>query len=306
VDKLVVIIVNWNTGELLARCLGALARLPERELITEVIVVDNASRDRSLAKAKLQVAENGNRPPVRFIQLEHNTGFARANNVALKRVYEGQHAEAHVLLLNPDTEVRPGALTALLDVFDIDQAAGIVGPQLLNADGTVQPSVRSFPTLGVFVFLFLKLHRLLPRAVLWQRYVRSDFDYGSRQVVDQVMGAAFLIRNTVLAKIGDLDERFWVWFEEVDLCKRAQQAGWRVAYTPKAQVLHHGAASFNQLVGWRRSLPWFRSSLAYANKHLGSGATALLWLLLPLAVLLAVPSVIAHVLVREQNSEKLS
>jgi GT2 family glycosyltransferase len=293
-SKVVIIIVNWNTGELLARCLESLAVLPEKERISEVIVVDNASRDTSYVQAQVAAGKSGNRPPVRFIKLKGNAGFARANNIAWERVQAGSHAGEHVLLLNPDTEVKPGALAGLLAALEENSRAGIVGPQLLNPDGTVQPSIRAFPTLGVFVFFFLKLHRLFPGAALWQRYVRGDFDAAREQEVDQAMGAALLLRRELVESLGLFDERFWIWFEEVDLCRRAQQAGWKVMYTPRAEIFHHGGVSFNHLVGLRRAWPWLTSCLVYTQKHLTLGALALLWLLFPIALLLALPSSIIH------------
>jgi GT2 family glycosyltransferase len=292
-QQVVIIIVNWNTGEFLSRCLASLAVLPERERIAEVIVVDNASRDTSLVKAQVTTGQSGNRPPVRFIKLEHNAGFARANNIGFQRVRNSSHKDAHVLLLNPDTEMRAGALAHLMDTLQ-DLRVGIVGPKLLNADGTTQPSVRAFPTLGVFVFFFLKLQYLFGRAALWRRYLRHDFEAELGQEVDQVMGAALLLRRAVVESIGLFDNNFWVWFEEVDLCRRVRYAGWKIMYEPRAEVLHHGGVSFNQLVGLRRAWPWLMSCLYYARKHLGYPAAMLLWLLLPAALVLAVPSSIVH------------
>lgn len=292
-NQVVIIIVNWNTGELLARCLASLADLPDVSRMAEIIVVDNASRDRSLVRAQVVVGEHGNNPPVRFIKSERNLGFARANNLAIARA-AASHPLCDVLFLNPDTAVLPGSLEAMLGVFERKKDAGIVGPKLVSADGVLQPSVRAFPTLAVFVFFWLKLHRLLPGATLWRRYQQTDFAYEREQAVDQVMGAAMLVRREMLTSIGLFDERFWLWFEEVDLCKRARTAGWQVVYTPQATVLHHGAVSFHQLFGLRRALPWCMSSRRYAAKHLGRRAAAVLGLLLPAALALAVPSALIH------------
>lgn len=298
-SKIVVIIVNWNTGELLARCVRSLMELPERSRIAQIIVVDNASHDRSIVRAQVAVGERGNVPPVNFIKSERNLGFASANNLALADAAK-HNGSSHVMFLNPDTEVAPGALTALLGVLEKNMRVGIVGPQFHSAIGTLQPSVRSFPTLGVLVFFFLKLHRLLPRAALWRRYMRPDFNYTRLQTVDQVMGAAMLVRRDALQAVGTFDERFWLWFEEVDLCRRARTAGWQVVYTPQAQVLHHGAASFNQLLGVRRAGPWCMSALRYAAKHMGYGAAAVLWLLLPAALALAVPATFVQLAARRK------
>jgi GT2 family glycosyltransferase len=234
--------------------------------------------------------ESGNEPPVRFVKLIANAGFARANNIALRRVIDEERDE-HVLLLNPDTEVLPGALKAMAEVL-ADPAVGIVGPQLLNPDGTRQPSVRAFPTLAVFVFFFLKLHYVLAASPLWRRYMSEDLAATRQQPVDQVMGAALLARNEMIGKIGPLDERFWIWFEEVDWCKRAREAGWKVMYEPRASIVHRGAVSFSHLRGMRKTRLWTMSSIRYARKHLGAGAALVLILLLPIALLLAVPATV--------------
>ena len=301
--KVVIIIVNWNTGELLARCLRSLQSLPEGDLIDEVIVVDNASTDRSLVKAQVAVGESINKPKVRFIKRPDNAGFAKANNMAMKLVLPRLDSETHVLLLNPDTEVGPGALSGMTRVLGQDSLAGVVGPRLLNNDGSGQLSVRSFPTLGVFIFMFLKLNRIWPQAKRWRRYIRDDFDYGRQVEVDQVKGAAFMIRGKLLESVGLLDEKFWVWFEEVDYCQRVKRAGGKIVYTPEAQVIHQGAASFNQLVGWRRSLPWLVSCLHYASKHLAWYKQAILLLLTPISILLIVPATFFHL--KERANENL-
>lgn len=300
--KVVIVIVNWNTGELLGKCLKSLGRLPEKELIAEVIVIDNASHDKSLALAHVVVGESINRPKVRFIKQKNNLGFAKANNVALRRVRDGIYDQAHVLLLNPDTEMMPGALSNLLKILGTETRAGVVGARLNNMDGTLQQSVRAFPTLPVFVFSFLKLSRLMPDAKIWRDYIRTDLDYDKQQSVDQVMGAVFLIRNEAFSDIGLLDERFWIWFEEVDYCKRAKDANWEIIYTPESHVLHHGAVSFNQLVGFKKVWPWLMSSLRYANKHLSNGASLMLWLLLPIALLLIVPAMVIYMMQHKRKN----
>lgn len=294
-----VIIVNWNTGQLLANCLESLARLPEKDLIREVIVVDNASSDRSMAFAKQVVSKTGNRPRVRFIQNEENLGFAQANNIGLDRVVVGGPADSHVLLLNPDTAVKAGAILGLQKVLDGNEKIGIVGPKLINADGSLQPSVRRFPNGKVMALLLLKLNKIWPNNDTWKQYMARDFNYTKEQEVDQVMGAAFLIKDEVISDIGKLDEDFWIWFEEVDYCRRAKSQGWQVVYTPQAEVLHYGGVSFNQLVSFKKSLPWIRSMLKYSTKHLPKSTNIFLRMLLPLAIVVVLPASIKHLLIRK-------
>jgi GT2 family glycosyltransferase len=305
-SKLVIIIVNWNTGELLLNCVKSLQQLSdgEKEIIDEVIIVDNASTDKSIIKAQHSVGKSMNKPRVRFIMQENNLGFSKANNIAIDRVIK-KNGDFHVLLLNPDTEVREGALSSMLKVLEEGKSTGVVAPHLINSDGSTQSSVRSFPGFGEFVFLLLKLNRILPKSRRWQRYMRVDFDYTKQENVDQVMGAAFLIRGDLLTTVGLLDENFWVWFEEVDYCKRAKQADWEIVYTPEAEVMHYGGVSFNQLVLWKKTWPWFMSMMHYASKYFNSFEQVILWLLLPLALILSLPSSIMHLAVRRENKKIL-
>lgn len=290
--KITVIIVNWNTGRLLKECLESLAALPEKNMMAEVIVVDNASADDSFVQAKGVTIG----VPTTLMGLHKNIGFAAANNMAIRQRRDKQ---SHVLLLNPDTRVKSGAVAAGLKELADTARVGIVGLHLRNPDGTTQPSVRRLPTLGAFVFLFLKLRRLFPRTALWRRYVWTDFDYSRRQKVEQVMGAVFFIRREVLESVDLLDEKFWVWFEEVDFCRRAMDAGWHIIYTPAGEVVHHQAASFSQWIGLKRTLPFLQSGLRYARKHLSVFSWLLLVALWPAAVLVAIPATLWHMIERK-------
>lgn len=297
-DRLTIIIVNWNTGRLLNECLLSIARLPDLEKVAEVIVVDNNSSDTSFTEAKkieLPV-------PSMFMGLPQNIGFAAANNMAMRR---RRHKDTHVLLLNPDTQVYPHALTAMLSELTANKKVGIVGPKLLEKDGSIQPSVRAFPRFATLIFFFLKLQRIFPQSNTVKQYVLPDFDYSVRQEVDQVMGAAFLIRNTLLQEIGLLDETFWVWFEEVDFCKRAKDAGWLVVYTPAGSVMHYGGTSFHQLVGFKKILPLLHSTLHYAHTYFPWYGYVFLLLLWPLAAFLSLPVSLFHFIVRMKNKTRL-
>ncbi len=300
-QQISVIIVNWNTGSLLTQCLKSLASLPEQELIHHVVVIDNASKDTSIEQAKDFAHEHG----YAIFREKHNLGFAKANNLAWKYIKAHGGKDDHILLLNPDTEVHPEALHSMAHTLERTPTIGIIGPKLLEATGELQPSVRSFPTFGVFIFLFLKLHRIFSFLPFWKQYMMSSFDYTKEQTVDQVMGAAFLVRNVVAESMGLLDESFWIWFEEVDFCKRAKEQGWDTVYTPKATVMHYGGTSFNQLVGLARTKPFLKSSLTYSKKHLGIIATSVLFLLYPFALLIAGMASFAHLKQKERNNIRL-
>lgn len=290
-----IIIVNWNTGELLCRCLESLDTMTNRAMIDRIIIVDNNSHDQSIKQA--QNHQYTHIQP-EFIVLPENVGFARANNIAIEKL--SKYPNHHVLLLNPDTAIPSSALTTapltiLQEIIESNPKIGVVGPRLVNPDGTHQPSVRRLPTLMVFVFMLLKLQRLFPKSSVWQRYVAADMNYDKDQAVEQVMGAAFLIRDEMWQNtLGLLDERFWIWFEEVDYCKRVRDAGFQVWYTTQAVITHYGAVSFNQLVGLKRSMPFVRSIRAYAKKHFGWSAYSLLTLLMPVSYTLGFVSGMFH------------
>lgn len=290
--KLAIVIVNWNTGELLAHCVQSLLALPpeEKSLIESVWVIDNASADTSIEQVRAVVDASTAGLSIRFIINSENRGFAAANNQALREILLQKNV--HALLLNPDTAVRSGALSAMLRALEVDEKVGIVGPRLLNPDGSVQGSVRPFPKFYDFILYMLKLGRLI------QSRQENAYDYSKAGYADQVMGAAFLIRNTVLQTVGLLDEGFVILFEEVDYAKRAKDAGWNSFYTPTGTIMHVRAASFNQLVGFKRSLPWLKSSLQYARKHLSAWQVALLYLLVPLSLVLVMPASLKHLVLK--------
>jgi N-acetylglucosaminyl-diphospho-decaprenol L-rhamnosyltransferase len=300
-EQLSIIIVNWNTGTLLAKCISSLIALPEFELIRNIVIVDNASTDTSLQDARSMATREG----FTFLPQQQNLGFAKANNIAWEYIQHAGGEHDHILLLNPDTEVLPGALSAMINILQEYPEAGIVGPKLLESKGDIQHSVRQFPSFGVILLLFLKLHLLFSKSSLWKTYTQQDFDYSKIQMVDQVMGAVFLIRNTVVQHIGLFDEAFWIWFEEVDYCKRAKQAGWSTIYTPTATVVHHGGTSFSQKIGIAKTKPLLDSALVYTRKHVGIFAFAILLVCYPVAILIALASSLAHMKQRLNNSSRL-
>ncbi len=282
-SRVTVIIVNWNSGALLRRCLDALPAAfhpqPQFSILNsqcsfDVTVVDNASTDDSVALGQ------GSPQAFRLIASKKNLGFARATNLALR------HAAGDVvLLLNPDTEPRPGSLLELLAAFERHPRAGILGPTLRSPDGSRQPSVRGFPTLAALVLTLTRLARVFPRLPAMHRYLAADVAADVEAPVDQVMGACFAVRRAVLDAIGFLDEGYWIWFEEVDFCRRAKTHGWETWFIPSSVVLHHRAAAFRQVSPLVRSCWFARSALRYARKHLGLAATAVVILVIPLHLL---------------------
>jgi GT2 family glycosyltransferase len=228
-----VVIVNYNAGALLDACLGSVRRFAG-DLALELVVVDNASSDGS-AQAL------AGRPDVRLIRNPGNRGFAGAVNQGL-----AASRGRHVLLLNPDAELVAPVCQALLAFLDAHPAAGIVGPRLLNPDRSLQPSAYRFPTLFQAAGTLFRLRRLVPTRLLratagrWLGQAFGQLDpHRTARRVDYVTGACCLVRRAVVERIGELDERFFMYFEEQDFCLRARQAGWETWFDPAAEVVHH-------------------------------------------------------------------
>jgi len=237
-----VIIVNWNTRELLAQCLESLYQTIH--VPCEVIVVDNASEDGSAEMVRSVF------PQVRLIENTENVGFARANNQAI-RAGRGKY----VLLLNSDTIVQPGALDSIVRFADQHPEAGIVGGRLLNADGSLQPSWNEFPTL---------LSELMGRNFRRRRPLVGESAYE----VDWVGGACLLAQREAIEAVGLLDENFFMYSEEADWCYRMIQNGWKVYYFPKAKVIHFGGGSSHRC-NEAMVIQLYRSKLLFFHKHYG-------------------------------------
>jgi GT2 family glycosyltransferase len=228
-----IIIVSWNTRELLRSCLESLdadlALHPCGKV--ETFVVDNASLDGSAALVRERF------PQIHLIENRKNVGFARANNQALS-LAQGRY----VLLLNSDTIVKPGALVALLAFLDAHPQAGACGPRVLSPDGALQPSCYPILTpwreFGRLVFL--------DSLTSCATYPLARWGGGSPRAVEVISGCALLLRRTALEQVGFLDERYFIYTEEMDLCYRLAQARWQAYWVPQAEIIHYGGASTHQ------------------------------------------------------------
>lgn len=231
-----IVIVNWNTRELLRACLASLrAALSASPLRAEILVVDNASTDGSAA----MVAEEF--PEVRLFANSQNLNYAGGNNQGIAAA-----TGEFVLLLNPDTEVPSGALEALVELLREHPEAGAAAPALVFPDGRLQDSVRGFPTPAALVGDLTGLARLFPHSRL-AGYREHRLPPDRPSSVDQPMASAFLVRGRALAEVGAFDEQFPLFFNDVDLCFRLKLAGWEILYDPRVRVVHVGGASTRQV-----------------------------------------------------------
>lgn len=248
-NDIAVIVVNWNAKDDLRACLQSLARMSGTAVSFETWVVDNASTDGSPDMVRAEF------PDVHLLVNQANLGFSRANNQAI-----ALSQSRYVFLLNSDAFVHPHALTELMAYADAHPRAGIVGPRVLNPNGTLQYSCRRFPTLGAGVFRNTYLGRLFPRNKYAQDYLMADFDHQSVRTVDWVSGCAMFIRRALIDDIGALDERFFMYCEDVDLCLRAGQAYAPVVYVPQALVTHAIGRSSDKAADrmiWEFHRAWF-------------------------------------------------
>ena len=260
-----IIIVSWNVCELLQNCLHSV--LAQDGLALQVVVVDSASTDGSAE----MVAENF--PQVELVACRENVGFPGGNNLGLERA-NGRF----VLLLNPDTIVHGDALAKMVSYLEQKPKVGVVGPQLLNEDGSVQSSRRRFPTLRTAFFESTWLQPYAPQAVLDDYYAR-DIDDEETAVVEWLMGACLMTRQEVVAQVGGLDEAYFMYSEELDYCRRIHEAGWQVVYYPQAKVTHFSGKSSEQAVT-QRHINFNRAKLRYFRKYHGRLAAGLLRLFL--------------------------
>jgi GT2 family glycosyltransferase len=261
-----VVIVNWNVRDLLRRCLASvLGSAPGAS--AAVIVVDNASSDGSVEMVRAEF------PQVTLIANTHNRGFPAAINQGIAAA-QGRY----VLLLNADTKVLDDALATLARYLDAHPDVGLVSPQLVSPDGSVQSSRRRFPTLLTLFLESTWLEPLAPRSLLRRYYVQDQPDNATLDV-DWTMGAAMLVRRETVHQVGGMDEGFFMYSEELEWCRRIKAAGWRVVYHPAAQIIHYEGKSSEQAVP-ARHINFQRSKVYYTRKYHGSRIATVLRLYL--------------------------
>ena len=288
-----VVIVSFNTRELLHDCLASLraCALPLR-----VVVVENASCDGSAALVRECF------PDVELIELAQNVGFAAGTNIGIPRVmsskFNVQSSESspkaesqtqnfelltlnsqldYILLLNPDTVVHPGAIETLAAFLDAHPRVGAVGPRLLNYDGTVQSAAFRFPTLAMTALDLFPPGEALPGRLYnswWHGRYPQEPRAETPFPIDHPLGACILIRRAAIEQIGGLDEQFFMYAEEVDWCYRIRQAGWSIWQEPRAHVTHIGGAATSQFRS-KMLIVLYESRLRFFRKHYSRGCIRL-------------------------------
>ncbi len=250
-----VVIVSWNSATLLRKCLATVRREAQAHpwLDLDVFVVDNASSDES------QTMVGREFPEVTLVANSQNVGFARANNQVFHR-----SVAKYVMLLNPDTELLPGAIAELVHFLEGHPGAGAAGSMLIDPQGAIQPAASPMISLGRELWRMCHLDSLYPLAV----YPLDKWDHGVAHIVGAVQGASMIIRREALEQVGALDPSFFMFTEEVDLCYRLARAGWQVYWVPKSKVIHHGGQS-TKLVAGPMFIELYRSKTMFVRKHYG-------------------------------------
>jgi N-acetylglucosaminyl-diphospho-decaprenol L-rhamnosyltransferase len=259
---LAVVIVSWNVRDLLATCLRSLTvDLEQSGLEAQVWVVDNASADGTPE----MVAEAF--PSVRLIASNENLGFVRGNNLALRELLDQPSTPKTIWLLNPDTEVLPGATTALLSVLKADPQAAMAGPKLLYPNGSLQHSAFRFPGLTQLIFDLFSLPPRLYDTLLNGRYPRHLYEGTEPFLVDHPLGASMMVKAIVITDVGLMDEGFFMYCEEVDWCWRMRKAHWLIYCAPAARVIHHAGQSSGQVRTSSFVNLWTSRARLYARHH---------------------------------------
>jgi GT2 family glycosyltransferase len=257
-----IIIVNWNAGPALRRCLESIVTVNDARRIGQVIVIDNASTDGSADGLDVTAL------PLIVRRNPANVGFARACNMGARL-----GSSACLLFLNPDTELELDSLSVPLAFLEKPENSqiGIVGIQLLDEQKLIARSCARFPTPGSMAMRVFGVDTIVPRV----GYPMTDWDHASSRRVDHVIGAFYMVRRSLFDSLGGFDERFFVYLEDLDFSLRAKQRGWSSAYLVEARAHHAGGGTSRQIKA-RRLFYALRSRIAFVNKHFGfAGAAAL-------------------------------
>lgn len=253
-----VIIINWNTRDLLLQCIDSIYRTI-KNLSFEIWVVDNGSSDDSVDAVKSKF------PDVMIIENKENLGFAKANNQAFRKM-NGRYA----VLLNSDTMLTDGATETIVKFMNENSKIGICGGQLLNADGTKQNSMANIPNLATELLNKSLLRRLFP-----EKYPGKELDFKKPVEVESIIGAYMIVRKDAINDVGLMDEDYFFFFEETDWCLRMKKKGWMIFHHPGAKIYHFQGQSAGK-VNVRARIEYWRSRYTFFQKNYGSGTLSIL------------------------------
>jgi GT2 family glycosyltransferase len=251
-----IIIVNWNTKDLLRDCLDSIIE-QTKNVEYEIIVVDNGSADDSVVMVKKKF------PFVNVIENNENLGFARANNIGI-RASKGRY----ICLMNSDITILDDCLGKLVSFMDSSPSIGMAGPKILNADLTLQHSCRHFPSIWNNLCQSLGLNHLFPKSAFFSDWIMNYWNHNSTRSVDALSGCFWMIRREALEEVGLLDEEFFIYGEDLDWCRRMHNTNWDIVFYPVAEAIHLGGAS-SAAAPVKFYLEMQKADLQYWRKHHG-------------------------------------
>jgi len=269
-----VIIVSWNVKPLLQKCLKSIFDFTTG-IDFDVIVIDNASKDDSVQMVAQEF------PQVNLIASNKNLGFAKANNLGL------EHASGnYILFMNPDMELVENSFKEMINLMANDNQIGLATCQLDYPDGERQNNIKNNPGLCDQLLILLKLHHIFKPKCL-NKYLAKNFDYFKEQEVKQIMGAFVIAEDDLIRKIGGWDTDYFIWWEDLDLCKKIQNEHKKIIYTPRTKIVHHEGKSFVQQKSLAKQKRFNKGMRTYFKKHHGLLSYLLISLLSPISLLLA-------------------
>lgn len=260
-----IVIVNWNSGELLNNCLNSIDKSNIIGFLINIVVVDNASSDDSL---------NGLTYKGKYILLKNNEniGFAKACNVGLM-----QSSSKYILFLNPDAEVRENTIQKAVNKMETNENISVLGVKYIDENGNVAPSCSRFPKLRYYFYDIIGLSKINPK-LFYHATIMSDMDYSKSTFVDEVSGAFYFCRKSVLDRVGGFDERYFVYYEELDLSYRIKKSGGAIFYDADNEIYHKGGGVSDQVKA-KRLLYNLRSRIEYSFKHFSNFKAIVLFIL---------------------------
>jgi hypothetical protein len=287
--KVSVIIVSWNVEALLKKCLESIFKYTQG-VDFEIWVVDNNSSDNTVEMVK------NNFPAVKVIDNNYNAGFAKANNQPL---VDGVGEE--VLFMNPDMEFTENTIKIMHDFMAGRPEAGLATCRLRYPDGERQNNIKRLPGLCSQFFILLKLHHFFYFLPCIKKYLAKDFDYSISQKVENIMGAFVYAKTEKFTQLGGWNEKYWLWWEDVDLCKNAKEKGMTIMYNPDTSVIHYEGKSFEQVPSPAKQRRFIKGMLRYFKCHHPLYQYLLLLMISPVSILLAYLSKIFNIKPRPQS-----
>lgn len=258
-----IVIVNWNSGDYLQRCIQSIFSTGNETFVDKIFIIDNNSSDASAHQIKPN-------DKIEIIWNKENRGFAKACNQGFKL-----STSSYILLLNPDTQLLHSTLKDCIIFMDKETNVDILGCQLLNDKGDISHSCSRFPSPKGIFFDATGLSKMVP-AIFKPGIIMTDWDHKESRYVDQLMGAFMFVRKTNFDKVGYFDERFFVYYEEVDFSKRLTQMGGKSFFNANIKAIHSGEGTTNSVKAFRLSLN-LSSRLLYAKKYFGPWGYSMVW-----------------------------